>query len=671
MGSDRGIMAKQMQGGIRTVDICVIGCGPGGLISMKEMMDAGFKDVVGLESQEGPGGLFRTFYYGGSLTSSWTYTAFSHFPPRDYGVSEDNPSHWTGPEYCKYLEAFADRFNLTEHITYNSKVTNLEPDGDEWLVESEQVTYKAKRVIVASGTNQRGKIPSYPGDDTFKGSIMHSRDYSHPDIFKEKRILVVGSGETGADICMQAGEFGKSCHLSVRGGRMGHQTPRNVVAFKNVVLSDAADLDINMVSTSIPWKWAGLTLGFRDTLLPLVNSDLYVMNKCNFLQGSWANTQFGTKTGGISVAVHKYGVKFVPEIKSFEGDVVNFVDGTALPMDVVVYATGFAPTFGDFITSGDKQLAGLVEKAKTCSRNLFKRTFGPEMSDKIAFVGLCRPAFGNIPTECEMEARYIGGLWTGKYQLPSMEDQKAIMARDHAMDPLMWSAKRVVALNNYIQFTDGLSRQMPETRPKWMKMFFTGQWGLLTRIYIGQFNVSTFRLNSENPETVARAKKTLMGTPVNPFALFDTHIGFCFYLGYLFGINCFKPTPLPDLSPLTRIACASAITGSIVCTGGLAAIALLPSFYIFALCTLTRCFNPPTAKWLWRTLIYGEGKIGVRHTDGTSDTLFDYFSRFWFCAQSVMFILLSLPVSIPTATVLRLLGIKVVPAYYSKGHKQI
>merc|ERR1711865_1325953 len=113
---------------VETFDVVVVGCGAGGCIATKEMVDAGFK-VHTIEKDKGPGGLYRHFYYDGLMTSSWTYTAFSIFPSRQHDgekYPDSHPNHWTGPQYVNYLQHFMEHFDLLKLCDFETELTGFE-----------------------------------------------------------------------------------------------------------------------------------------------------------------------------------------------------------------------------------------------------------------------------------------------------------------------------------------------------------------------------------------------------------------------------------------------------------------------------------------------------------------------------------------------------------------
>ena len=115
-------------------------------------------------------------------------------------------------------------FNLADKYLFNSEVTKTEPlgsDGDGW-----KVTWKTKGgkkqsaefrgILIANGTLSEPNLPEFKGE--FRGDFIHSSAYRYPKQFEGKRVLIIGAGNSGCDIAVDAIHHGKSCDISMRRG---------------------------------------------------------------------------------------------------------------------------------------------------------------------------------------------------------------------------------------------------------------------------------------------------------------------------------------------------------------------------------------------------------------------------------------------------------------------
>lgn len=198
----------------------VIGAGPMGLAAARNL-DRYRLPFIGFELHEDVGGLWdidnphSTMYQTAHLISSKSTTEFSEFP-MPAGVAT-YPHH---SEMRQYFRDYAHHFDLHRHYEFSTRVLRVEPDGDGWLVTSEhQGAQRSRRfegVLIANGTLHQPNIPALPGD--FSGQIMHSSAYRSPDQLRGQRVLVVGCGNSGADIAIDAVHHASQVDISVRRG---------------------------------------------------------------------------------------------------------------------------------------------------------------------------------------------------------------------------------------------------------------------------------------------------------------------------------------------------------------------------------------------------------------------------------------------------------------------
>ena len=190
--------------------VVVIGDGPCGLPALKELLDGGH-DVTLFERSPVLGGVFATqsMYHDLHLTLSNWAMAYSDFPNKGL---QGYPS---GAEYLQYLKDYAAHFNLEQHIKYNTEVISASLDENrKWVLEiKEHDKSRIEHVdalIVATGAHQVPKALPTPLSG-FQGKIVHSSDYT--GAFREEvrqnklRILLIGGGESGADISADLGDL--------------------------------------------------------------------------------------------------------------------------------------------------------------------------------------------------------------------------------------------------------------------------------------------------------------------------------------------------------------------------------------------------------------------------------------------------------------------------------
>ena len=188
----------------------IIGAGASGLAACKEFSEKGLDTTV-FESGGCIGGVFRDAYQRLELTSSSILTAFSDYPP-----SEEEPTMWSASEYLSYMHQYCVDNDLFQHIQFNStvvgvkRIRNQVDSGDHtdtiWEVTiynsstNRISTMKGGHLVLSVGSNASPNIPSFPGQASFSGTVIHTSQLDGFDMFRGKRVLCLGLGESGSDL---------------------------------------------------------------------------------------------------------------------------------------------------------------------------------------------------------------------------------------------------------------------------------------------------------------------------------------------------------------------------------------------------------------------------------------------------------------------------------------
>jgi dimethylaniline monooxygenase (N-oxide forming) len=209
----------------------------------KELLSLGHQ-VTCFERLPRIGGVYVKSYKDTILTTSSLLTAWT-----DYSDGlESSPKFWTAEEYLDYVEAFAKKFDLVKHIKFLHNVLTVRKDAStgKWMVtakggygcsgvyrcddvpadpNAEPFTLAFDGVCVCAGTNNYASLPKFPGQERFKGEIIHSEHYRSPEKFSGQRVLVVGAGESGSDITNEISKHASKVAIAIR-GLHGHLIPR-------------------------------------------------------------------------------------------------------------------------------------------------------------------------------------------------------------------------------------------------------------------------------------------------------------------------------------------------------------------------------------------------------------------------------------------------------------
>jgi len=311
--------------------VAVIGAGPSGLAALRAVSKRGL-DVVGFEAHNDVGGLWNignpasTVYESAHLISSRTTTEFAEFPMPDR--TPDYPGH---RHLLDYFRSYAKAYGLHDRIRFNTRVTSAVPSGGGWKVAWEGPEGAGSghfsAVVVATGTLHTPFQPSFRGE--FSGEIRHSAQYKDAVELAGKRVLIVGAGNSGCDIAVDAVHHAAAVDISVRRGyyfvpkyvfgrptdtlNQGRPLPRPLKQF--------LDKRLLRAFTGDPARFGFPKPDYRIyESHPVVNS----------------------------LILHHLGhgdLTVKPDIDRLEGSTVHFRDGTSGEYDLLLCATGYVLSY--------------------------------------------------------------------------------------------------------------------------------------------------------------------------------------------------------------------------------------------------------------------------------------------------------------------------------------
>jgi cation diffusion facilitator CzcD-associated flavoprotein CzcO len=306
---------------------CIIGAGPAGLASLKAMLDAGH-EVDCFETSDTIGGHWNHDYDALHLITSRQVTGFADFPM---------PAHWPlfphRDQMLEYFHLYADAFDLRRHITFGVSVDAVEPiatDGPVgsagWIVTtSDGMRREYDGVLVANGHLWDQKIPAVPG--SYTGKQIHSGSYRNTGDIEGRRVLVIGSGNSGCDLAVDAAQQHFDTHIVMRRGhhfqpKTFFGKPRSELAWMQEYTFEEQDLIARLmmrVSVGEASDYPGMPIPDHRALAdgPPVVNDLLL---------------YWIQHGRITVR---------PGIERFDGTTVHFSDGTSDDFDTILWATGF------------------------------------------------------------------------------------------------------------------------------------------------------------------------------------------------------------------------------------------------------------------------------------------------------------------------------------------
>jgi cation diffusion facilitator CzcD-associated flavoprotein CzcO len=406
---------------------CIIGAGTSGLAVIKNFL-AAHVPFDCLEREDTIGGNWAygkpasSIYQSCHLISSKRLTEYNEFPLPEY--YPEFPKHELA---FKYIQDYADHFGLLPHIQFNTAVEWIEPvnsavneprapsrsDGrlasggiagngqsnspeasafgsqirEGWrvkLTSGEERLYRG--VVIANGHNWDPQFPDFPGE--FTGQVFHSCQYKTPDAISGKRVLVVGAGNSGCDLAVEASIYGSRAVQSLRRGY-----PILPKLFRGMPI-DALGERLLRWRIPTPLRRLIARVMVRLSLGPSYLTGWPKPDHKLFETHPIINSRIHDRLAHGDLTIK-------PNVARLDGQTVHFVDGTSEEFDVLIYATGFKISF-PFVDT--KHLNWHDDRP-----DLYLNIFHPERDD-VFCVGLIQPdsgQWGIVDDQARLLTKYL------------------------------------------------------------------------------------------------------------------------------------------------------------------------------------------------------------------------------------------------------------------------
>jgi cation diffusion facilitator CzcD-associated flavoprotein CzcO len=310
----------------RAVDVVVIGAGPAGLAAAASLLAIG-QQVIVLEKADCVGSAWRAHYERLHLHTVKQHSALPLLPfPRDY------PKYVPRAKVAEYLSAYAAQFGITPRFGEEVIELRKAADGGWITVCASGLEFKSASVVVATGANQVPNMPALPGIRDFAGQVIHSAAFRSAREFAGRRVLVIGMGNTGAEIALDLAEHDVAVAISIR-------SPVNIV-YRDV--AGRPTQVTSMALARLPQK-----LGDAVALL-LRNLTVGRLERYGMQTSSVSPLKQLREEGrtpvidvGTLAMIRKGRIAVRCGIQTFTADGVRFQDGSAEAYDAVILATGF------------------------------------------------------------------------------------------------------------------------------------------------------------------------------------------------------------------------------------------------------------------------------------------------------------------------------------------
>ncbi len=309
---------------ISVCDALIVGAGPAGLATSRELSRAGVRHLV-VERGDQIGQTWANLYDSLVLHTARRLSALPGL-----GFSRGTPQFPTRRGFLAYLRQYAEEFGL--RVETGVDVADLRRGDGVWIARTGAgAEIEARTVVVATGIVSNPHVPEIPGRARFSGRVIHSVEYRRPDGFRGQRVLVVGAGNSAGDISVELARAGVDVTLAVRTGATC--LPRAI-----------AGIPIQYFSVAV----ASLPRAAQQVLTAMFARASARSRGSAVLPPPPATACARVPLIGFSLtdAIRAGTLRLKDGIAGFTATGVRFQDDTVMPFDAVILATGYRAAVG-------------------------------------------------------------------------------------------------------------------------------------------------------------------------------------------------------------------------------------------------------------------------------------------------------------------------------------
>jgi len=364
-------------------DIVVVGAGPAGLAVSACLREQGLGHVL-LEREADVGSAWRRHYERLHLHTAKGSSGLPFAP-----WPAEAPRYPSRAQVVAYLERYAVNHAMAPR--FGVEVRRIARQGERFRVETSAGALSPRFVVVATGSNACANRPALRGLEGFGGRVMHASAYVNPASFAGRRTLVVGCGNSGAEIALDLAEQGVDVAMVVRGP--AHVVPRDLLG--------VSTQQIGVLLSVLP-------LGLRDAIVAAVmRVAVGDLSRWGIVRPHVGLNRMIEESGRVpildigTIAMIKAGrIRVLPAVDQVLGDGVRFAGGAVHPFEAIVLATGYAPGL-------ERVVEGFDAIADARGR---PDRFGAESGiPGLFFVGFRNPPTGAL-REIAIEARRVAAV---------------------------------------------------------------------------------------------------------------------------------------------------------------------------------------------------------------------------------------------------------------------
>jgi len=372
-------------------DAAIVGAGPAGLAAAASLRAVGLQALV-VDKAAAVGSAWREHYDRLRLHTERALSGLPGLPiPRKHGkwVPRDG--------VIEYLEEYARHHRL--ELRLSTPVHRIDREDGVWRLGTPSGPLRARAAVIAAGYNNSPYLPAWPGREKFAGELLHSAKYKNAERFRGRHALVVGTGNSGAEIAVDLAEGGAaSVRIAVR-------TPPNIMRRQ---VGPLATQRLGVLLRHVPPQ-------IVDPIARLVQrltvGDLTLYGLPPSPRGLYARAREGQipiLDVGLIDAIKSGRITVVPALRALDGREVVLEDGSRIEADVVIAATGYARALERMVG----HLGVLDARGVPLAHGASTHSAAPGMY----FIGYSNPISGNL-REIGIDARKIAKAIRGSLAL--------------------------------------------------------------------------------------------------------------------------------------------------------------------------------------------------------------------------------------------------------------
>lgn len=365
----------------------IIGASAAGLAAAACLQEQKVPFIL-LEKSSQVGAAWRNHYDRLHLHTDRSHSQLPHLPmPKSFA------KYPARADVVAYLEEYARHFDIEPR--FGQEVTAVRPHNGGWQVETADGRYQAQNVVIATGYTRVPHLPTWPGQELFTGSIIHSSAYKNGKPYAGQRVLVVGFGNSAGEIAIDLVEHGAATvGMAVR-------SPVNVIPRDYLGIPI---LTIGIVMDKIPPKAADLLA------IPMLKTSIGDLTKYGVPKLPYGpnvqirqDRQIPILDIGTVNLIKDGRIHIHPGLTQFNENGVVFSDGTIKPFDAIILGTGYRPRVHEFL----QEAAGVLNEEGA------PQSSGQETAPGLYFCGFYISPTGML-REIGIEARRISAHIAGK-----------------------------------------------------------------------------------------------------------------------------------------------------------------------------------------------------------------------------------------------------------------